>query len=117
MLIDDIRSYRNEVRFRSLENKVAGSDHIYPFCSVRSTNVYEEQSLGIFDPREHDGIEDNASTSDTGSHRRTWSRYLTTHARKQLAFGASICATRDMNSYITHRYVVFGPVFIRYLYY
>ncbi|KAF9485986.1 TrkH-domain-containing protein [Pholiota conissans] len=61
---------------------------VYPIAmSVRSTNVYEEQSLGIFAPHEHDGASDGASVNDIDStERTTWSRYLSMHARKQLAF-------------------------------
>ena len=55
------------------------------FVSVRSTNVYEEQSLGVFDPQEHDD-DDESNVLDPGR-TTTWSRYLTMHARQQLAFG------------------------------
>ncbi|KAF8967965.1 cation transport protein-domain-containing protein [Flammula alnicola] len=52
------------------------------FFSVRSTNVYEEQSLGIFDAHEHD-----VDTFEPSGPRMTvWSRYLGMHARRQLAF-------------------------------
>lgn len=63
---------------------------VYPIAmSVRSTNVYEEKSLGIF--------EDNPSGSDEGSirsqeedfgqrsgesRRRIWGEYLLFHARR-----------------------------------
>jgi hypothetical protein len=54
----------------------------YP--SVRSTNVYEEGSLGIY--------EDNTSIheenfSASGDRITVWGSYLAMHARKQLAFG------------------------------
>ena len=52
--------------------------------SVRSTNVYEEQSLGIFHDIE-DEIEEGFETS--GPRMSVWSRYLAMHARRQLAFG------------------------------
>lgn len=57
---------------------------VYPIAmSVRSTNVYEEQSLGIF----HNGLEDDEDTFEAhGSRVTVWSRYLAMHARKQLAF-------------------------------
>ncbi|KDQ50869.1 hypothetical protein JAAARDRAFT_141256 [Jaapia argillacea MUCL 33604] len=52
-------------------------------CNVRSTNVYEEQSLGIFpDEDKHD----EATISVNGPRVVVWSRYLAWHARKQLAF-------------------------------
>ncbi|CAL1711435.1 unnamed protein product [Somion occarium] len=57
---------------------------VYPIAmSVRSTNVYEEKSLGVFD--------DESSLSEegfnaTGNRATVWSRYLTMHMRKQLSF-------------------------------
>jgi hypothetical protein len=53
--------------------------------SVRSTNVYEEQSLGVFD---EDEVEDDDDFQPTGPRVMVWSRYLAMHARKQLAFGS-----------------------------
>ena len=50
--------------------------------SVRSTNVYEEKSLGIFDDEE-----DEQEPDTNGSRVAVWGRYLAWHARKQLAFG------------------------------
>jgi hypothetical protein len=52
--------------------------------SVRSTNVYEERSLGIY--------EDNASVDEenlslSGNRMTVWGSYIALHARKQLAFG------------------------------
>lgn len=52
--------------------------------SVRSTNVYEEQSLGVF-PSEEEPDEDDFEPA--GPRVTVWSRYLAMHARKQLAFG------------------------------
>ncbi|TFY57734.1 hypothetical protein EVG20_g8425 [Dentipellis fragilis] len=59
---------------------------VYPIAmSVRSTNVYEEKSLGIYDDEDgEDAGEDKFSTS--GGRITVWSRYLAMHARKQLAF-------------------------------
>ncbi|KAI0317188.1 cation transport protein-domain-containing protein [Amylostereum chailletii] len=59
---------------------------VYPIAlSVRSTNVYEGQSLGIYrEDEEEDAIEDNFSHS--GNRMTVWSRYLAMHARKQLSF-------------------------------
>ncbi|KAF8070723.1 cation transport protein-domain-containing protein [Lyophyllum atratum] len=57
---------------------------VYPIAmSIRSTNVYEEQSLGIFPDEEESGEED---FKPTGHRVTVWSRYLAMHARKQLAF-------------------------------
>ncbi|CAK5281873.1 unnamed protein product [Mycena citricolor] len=59
---------------------------VYPIAmSVRSTNVYEEQSLGIF--RDGEPEEDEWNFQPHGESRMTvWSSYLAMHARKQLAF-------------------------------
>ncbi|KAF9222488.1 TrkH-domain-containing protein [Gyrodon lividus] len=59
---------------------------VYPIAlSVRSTNVYEEQSLGIF--RNHDGLSDvERAFQPSGSRMTVWSRYLAMHARHQLSF-------------------------------
>ncbi|KAG6902774.1 hypothetical protein C0995_011922 [Termitomyces sp. Mi166 len=51
---------------------------------VRSTNVYEEQSLGVF-PDDDDT--DEVDFEPTNHRVSTWGRYLALHARKQLAFG------------------------------
>jgi len=61
---------------------IFGTDPIA--MSVRSTNVYEEQSLGVF----HEQALDEENTFEPSGPRLTvWSRYLAMHARKQLAFG------------------------------
>ncbi|PIL33508.1 transporter [Ganoderma sinense ZZ0214-1] len=57
---------------------------VYPIAmSVRSTNVYEEKSLGVYD-------DDDAMTetgfNPTGNRAAVWGRYLTMHARRQLSF-------------------------------
>ncbi|KAH8828423.1 cation transport protein-domain-containing protein [Flagelloscypha sp. PMI_526] len=52
--------------------------------SVRSTNVYEEQSLGIF--KGHDEEEDDENFETHGPRMTVWSRYLALHARRQLSF-------------------------------
>lgn len=58
---------------------------IYPIAlSVRSTNVYEEQSLGIY--KDDYNLEDENAFSTTGPRVTVWSRYLAMHARRQLAF-------------------------------
>ncbi|KAG5637728.1 hypothetical protein H0H81_003438 [Sphagnurus paluster] len=57
---------------------------VYPIAmSIRSTNVYEEQSLGIFP---EDDLPDEADFEPTGDRVTVWGRYLALHARKQLAF-------------------------------
>ncbi|KAE9400631.1 hypothetical protein BT96DRAFT_965214 [Gymnopus androsaceus JB14] len=58
---------------------------VYPIAmSVRSTNVYEEQSLGVFRNAEDD--DEDPEIQLTGPRMTVWSRYLTMHARKQLSF-------------------------------
>ncbi|EEB90594.1 hypothetical protein MPER_11175, partial [Moniliophthora perniciosa FA553] len=57
---------------------------VYPIAmSVRSTNVYEEQSLGVYRGEESD---DEEKFQAAGPRVTVWSQYLTMHARKQLAF-------------------------------
>ncbi|PFH52154.1 hypothetical protein AMATHDRAFT_57502 [Amanita thiersii Skay4041] len=56
---------------------------VFPIAmSVRSTNVYEERSLGIY--RDYGVDEDQFNP--TGTRVSVWSNYLALHARKQLAF-------------------------------
>jgi len=50
--------------------------------SVRSTNVYEEKSLGVFN--DEDDEDDNFNP--VGNRVTVWSRYLSMHVRKQLSF-------------------------------
>ncbi|KZV88401.1 hypothetical protein EXIGLDRAFT_839267 [Exidia glandulosa HHB12029] len=58
---------------------------VYPIAlSVRTTNVYEEQSLGIFEAE--DSSEEEPGVDRDGSRGEVWGRYLAWHARKQLAF-------------------------------
>ncbi|PPQ63028.1 hypothetical protein CVT24_005974, partial [Panaeolus cyanescens] len=58
---------------------------VYPIAmSVRSTNVYEEQSLGIYDQKDED--EESKFNPEGGPRLKVWSQYLAIHARKQLAF-------------------------------
>ncbi|TBU40177.1 cation transport protein-domain-containing protein [Dichomitus squalens] len=57
---------------------------VYPVAmSVRSTNVYEEKSLGIFNDDDDDS---EAGFNPTGNRATVWGRYLAMHARKQLSF-------------------------------
>ncbi|TDL22995.1 hypothetical protein BD410DRAFT_820980 [Rickenella mellea] len=56
---------------------------VYPIAmSVRSTNVYEERSLGVFEDESE--LENEPDTD--GRRVAVWGRYLAWHARKQLAF-------------------------------
>lgn len=57
--------------------------------SVRSTNVYEEQSLGIYHEDEEQPEEVSLLDGSTMEVSRVsvWGRYLARHARMQLAFG------------------------------
>jgi hypothetical protein len=57
--------------------------------SVRSTNVYEERSLGIFET-ESDNIENEADYPETDVRTAIWGHYLGRHMRRQLSFGTSI---------------------------
>ncbi|KAG8932609.1 low affinity potassium transporter [Tulasnella sp. 418] len=59
---------------------------VYPVAlSVRSTNVYEEKSLGIF---EDSPLEDDmpAELAESSSRAKIWGQYLVWHARRQLSF-------------------------------
>lgn len=62
----------------------------FPCSSVRSTNVYEEKSLGVYrDDEEEEYEEEDFEREVQGSRMMVWSQYLAMHARKQLAFGTS----------------------------
>ena len=54
--------------------------------SVRSTNVYEENSLGIFEDEVGPVDEDFTPIGPTAT---VWGRYLALHMRKQLSFGTN----------------------------
>jgi len=57
---------------------------VYPIAmSVRSTNVYEENSLGIFEDQD-ESVDENFTP--VGSTATVWSQYLALHMRKQLSF-------------------------------
>ncbi|KAF8161298.1 cation transport protein-domain-containing protein [Crassisporium funariophilum] len=59
---------------------------VYPIAmSVRSTNVYEEQSLGVFHDEDEDENDESGFVA-AGNRINVWSRYLAMHARRQLAF-------------------------------
>ncbi|KAJ3808222.1 cation transport protein-domain-containing protein [Lentinula lateritia] len=53
-------------------------------CNVRSTNVYEEQSLGVY--RESMIADEDPDFQLSGPRMTVWSKYLAMHARKQLSF-------------------------------
>jgi len=58
----------------------------YPITmSVRSTNVYEESSLGIFE-QDNDNTENEADWAQSDSRVAIWGRYLGRHVRRQLSF-------------------------------
>ena len=59
-----------------------------PSISVRSTNVYEERSLGVFE-EDDDSVDEEAFKAD-GTKTTIWSRYLAMHMRRQLSFGEHI---------------------------
>ena len=56
---------------------------------MRSTNVYEERSLGVSEMEVGNGgdIEDEANYPETDSRVAIWGRYLGRHVKRQLAFG------------------------------
>ena len=59
---------------------------IYPIAlSVRSTNVYEERSLGVFEQDDGELDEDN-EPSYQGKRSHVFGKYLWWHMRRQLAF-------------------------------
>lgn len=80
-----VRSYCYEVGSLAYQTVEA----MLTYFSVRSTNVYEEQSLGIFE-EEEDNDENDESFQATGHRVTIWSRYLAMHARRQLSFGQFI---------------------------
>jgi len=57
----------------------------YRSPSVRSTNVYEERSLGIYHNDSSESM--NEEIFSSGDRTTVWGNYLAMHARKQLAFG------------------------------
>lgn len=60
---------------------------VYPIAlTVRSTNVYEERSLGLME-EDMPGMMEEREPSATGPGSQVWPSYLAWHARKQLAFG------------------------------
>jgi hypothetical protein len=54
--------------------------------SVRATNVYEERSLGVFNDDDGASLADEEMEKQAGSRVVGWSKYISFHARRQLAF-------------------------------
>jgi len=74
----------------------------YPIAmTVRSTNVYEDRAIGVFDS-DSDGsdsedlskkekeFEEQARRVPKHQRQRVWGKYIAFHARRQLAFGKYI---------------------------
>ncbi|KAG9009870.1 low affinity potassium transporter [Tulasnella sp. JGI-2019a] len=60
---------------------------VYPIAlSVRTTNVYEERSIGVFQPRDEDEDKDLEPEELQDSRAKVWGKYIAMHARQQLAF-------------------------------
>lgn len=79
--------YADPIAMRFVQKPYQCSSFKTSFQSVRSTNVYEEQSLGIFhDAEDEEEAEEGFETSGV-PRISVWSRYLAMHARRQLAFG------------------------------
>jgi hypothetical protein len=77
------RPYCDEVFiFLCLKGIIVTDRHRSP--SVRSTNVYEERSLGIY---ADDTSIDEENINLSGDRITVWGNYVAMHARKQLAFG------------------------------
>ncbi|GJE92662.1 TrkH-domain-containing protein [Phanerochaete sordida] len=84
---------------------------VYPIAmSVRSTNVYEENSLGIYpeDDDEDDEIDEQAL--DVKEHRvQIWGRHLMRHLQKQLSFDMWWLAVSLWLICIVERYGIMDP--------
>lgn len=60
---------------------------VYPVAmSIRSTNVYEEQSLGVFEVEPEDQDEEPALRESQGSRRERIGRYFGWHLRRQVTY-------------------------------
>lgn len=85
--------------------------------SVRATNVYEEKSLGVFEPEEEVAEPDDDSTKPADARVAIWGKYLMRHVRRQLSFGnpqlTVVCAPCSM--IMTSRYVVAGMRIVSHL--
>ncbi|PVF97492.1 TrkH-domain-containing protein [Serendipita vermifera] len=59
----------------------------YPIAlAVRSTNVYEDRSLGIYEQEEDPGDKEQEYVRDKRSKPVVWGSYLAWHAKRQLAY-------------------------------
>ena len=67
-------------------------DPLTVMSSVRSTNVYEEQSLGVFE--DDDESIDETQFQPSGSRASIWGKYLAMHMRRQLSFGTAFLSFR-----------------------
>ncbi|KAI0250923.1 cation transport protein-domain-containing protein [Lactifluus subvellereus] len=72
------------IAMRFAPPKLINKSDKQPLHSVRSTNVYEEKSLGIY---EDDTSIDEEDLGLSGNRVTVWGNYLAMHARRQLAFG------------------------------
>jgi hypothetical protein len=71
----------------------------YPIAmAVRSTNVYEDKAIGVFESDDEDSDDESLSKKEKEfeetvrkvpkhQRQRVWGKYLAFHARRQLAFG------------------------------
>ncbi|CED82456.1 -domain-containing protein [Phaffia rhodozyma] len=61
---------------------------VYPIAmSVRATNVYEERSLGLFGDEDQESLDEESFVKVGGESRMAgFTRYVSFHARRQLAF-------------------------------
>lgn len=64
--------------------------------AVRSTNVYEDKALGVWEEEDEDDDDDseilekeNEFEKSPAPRRKVYGQYLFWHARRQLAFGMS----------------------------
>lgn len=77
-------SFTNAQTRANMGHSCARYISVYPIAlSVRSSNVYEERSLGLAE----DGSSEDGGEEPTD---KIWGSYLAWHARKQLAFGAVV---------------------------
>lgn len=64
--------------------------------SVRATNVYEENSLGIYPEEEDSDDEDDEKALDVKDGRvQIWGKHLMRHLQRQLSFGICFPASEN----------------------
>lgn len=62
---------------------------VYPVAlSIRSTNVYEERSLGVFEEPDEDDDEEPTDIGKLKTRRERIGRYVGWHWRKQMSIGS-----------------------------